>query len=148
MRVRQPRDVHHSRPGCSQPAIRAGLPAMTGPDRDDRQRLRGLPSVDRLFAHPRAQALLARYRREYVTRHCRELLDQIRNAILAGADLSPAVPDDEELMSRLERRIADDVEPALIRVVNATGTILHTNLGRALLPPSVIEAMCLAGEHP
>src|ERR1051325_2844284 len=113
---------------------------MTPTDRaDERQaRLRALPSVDRLLGHARTQALLARYRRTYVARHCRDLLAEIRSAIAERGSLSLA-PD--ALAARLEERIAADSRPALARVVNATGTILHTNLGRALLPPAVVEAI-------
>ena len=120
----------------------------SGSTRDAQDRLRGLPSVDRLLMHPRAHAWLARYRRAYVTRHCRELLDEVRHAILEGADLDPAELGDDMLVSRLERRVALDAEPRLVRVVNATGTVLHTNLGRALLPPSVVDAISLAAAYP
>ena len=55
------------------------------------QRLRALPSVDRLLQHPRCAALLARYNHDYVTQKCREVLDQlraeIRQAQEAGGDL-------------------------------------------------------------
>src|SRR5919109_285994 len=40
--------------------------------------LRELPSIDRLLNHPRCKALLSRYNREYVTRRCRETLEQVR----------------------------------------------------------------------
>jgi len=42
------------------------------------QRLRELPSVDRLLKHSRCAALLARYNHDYVTQKCREVLDQVR----------------------------------------------------------------------
>jgi L-seryl-tRNA(Ser) seleniumtransferase len=113
---------------------------------DERQaRLRALPSIDRLLGHSRTLTLLARYRRTYVARHCRDMLAEIRTAI---ADGSPSSVDPDALASRLEERIAADSRPALARVVNATGTILHTNLGRALLPPVVVEAIATAAMHP
>src|SRR5262245_42515956 len=113
---------------------------------DERQaRLRALPSVDRLLGHSRTQALLARYRRTYVARHCRDMLAEIRSAI---ADGRSSTVDPDALAARLEERIAADSQPALTRVVNATGTILHTNLGRALLPLPVVEAITMAATHP
>ena len=45
------------------------------------QLLRELPSIDQLLKHPRAEALLARYNRDYVTGHCRAALDELRAAI-------------------------------------------------------------------
>jgi L-seryl-tRNA(Ser) seleniumtransferase len=113
---------------------------------DERQaRLRALPSIDRLLGDSRTQALLAHYRRTYVARHCRDMLAEIRNAIAEG---HPSSVDPAALAARLEARIAADSRPALARVVNATGTILHTNLGRALLAPAVVEAIATAAMHP
>jgi len=108
-------------------------------------RLRALPSIDRLLGHSRTQALLARFRRTYIARHCRDMLAEIRSAI---ADGRPSTVDPDVLAARLEERIAVDSRPALGRVVNATGTILHTNLGRALLPAPVVEAIAMAAMHP
>src|SRR5262245_20326282 len=113
---------------------------------DERQaRLRELPSIDRLLGHSRTQALLVHYRRTYVARHCRDMRAEIRSAIATG---SSSTVDPDTLAARLEARIAADSRPALARVVNATGTILHTNLGRALLPAPVVEAIAAAAMHP
>ena len=92
--------------------------------------LREIPSVDRLLKHARCEILLTRYNRDYVTQKCREALDQLRAAIRQGKG---AATGDEALISQVEARIAAESRPGHIRVVNATGTILHTNLGRALL---------------
>jgi L-seryl-tRNA(Ser) seleniumtransferase len=113
---------------------------------DVRQRLRELPSVDRLLAHPRARALSTRFRRTYLTRHCRELLDELRSQIVDDDLAAPL--DDEALLRRLEQRLLVDARPRLRRVVNATGTLLHTNLGRALLPQAALDAIALAAAHP
>ena len=107
--------------------------------------LREIPSVDRLLKHPRAEPLLARYNREYVTEQCRAGLEQIRGEIRHGhgIDLSEAA-----ILDRVERAIYIDSQPGHRRVVNATGTILHTNLGRALLSPAAVEAMLAVADHP
>ena len=101
--------------------------------------LRELPSIDRLLNHPRCKALLSRYNREYVTRRCRETLEQVR------ADLRQskgrAELKEESILARVEDRILAESRPGHVRVINATGTILHTNLGRALLPEVAIDAM-------
>ena len=103
--------------------------------------LRELPSVDRLLSHTRSESLLARFSREYVTRQCREMLDELRGAIRKGSSLPEKGLTDESILTRLEQRINAERECKLYRVVNATGTILHTNLGRALLPQPAIEAL-------
>jgi L-seryl-tRNA(Ser) seleniumtransferase len=111
------------------------------------QRLRALPSVDRLLKHARCAASLARFNHDYVTQKCREVLEQlraeIRQAPLAGGDLQ-----EDAILGRVEARIAAESRPGHVRVVNATGTILHTNLGRALLPQAAIDAMIAVAGDP
>jgi L-seryl-tRNA(Ser) seleniumtransferase len=108
--------------------------------------LREIPSVDRLLKHPRCEVLLSRYNREYVTQKCREALDQLRAAIRQGKGV--ATGDEAVIISGIEASIAAESRPGHIRVINATGTILHTNLGRALLAPEAIEAMSAVGRYP
>ena len=110
--------------------------------------LRELPSVDRLLKHARAESWLTSLDREYVTRRCRDVLDELRREIGRGDPVPAAGLDEGAILDRVERRIRLDRAPSLTRVVNATGTILHTNLGRALLPEAAIEAMCRVAGHP
>ena len=108
--------------------------------------LRELPSVDRLLNHPRCGALLARYNREYFIQKCRDALDQSRAEIRQGKSIGGALKD-EAIVARVEAQIGLESQPGLGRVVNATGTILHTNLGRALLSQAAIDAvMTVAGD--
>ena len=108
---------------------------------------RALPSVSRLLAHPRAERLLIRFNREYVVQGCRDILDELRSA-LGDGHVDAAVLEDDSILARLEARLAGSAEATLQRVVNATGTVLHTNLGRALLPPTAIDAVVQAASHP
>lgn len=110
--------------------------------------LRELPSVDRLLTHARSESLLVRFNREYVTKRCREMLDELRSAIRQGSSLPEQGLTDESILTRLEQRLNAEHLPKLSRVVNATGTILHTNLGRALLPQPAIEALCRVAGAP
>ena len=110
--------------------------------------LRELPSVDRLLKHPKSEPLLTRFNRDYVTHKCREALEKLRQAIREGKAVEDGDLRDERILSRVEKQIDDERRPRLMRVINATGTILHTNLGRALLPQAAIEAVCQAGIHP
>src|SRR5712691_9000004 len=95
-----------------------------------------MPSVDRLLNHARAGAWLTSLDRAYVTRRCREVLEELRREIGRGDPIPAADLDEGAILDRVERRILLDRQPSLTRVVNATGTILHTNLGRAVLPQS------------
>jgi L-seryl-tRNA(Ser) seleniumtransferase len=111
-------------------------------------RLRELPAVSRLLAHPRTERLLVRFNREYVVRACRETLDQLRRAAAHGDELDPAALDADAILGAVESRLGAADTDGLQRVVNATGTVLHTNLGRALLPQAAMDALLRAGAHP
>jgi L-seryl-tRNA(Ser) seleniumtransferase len=110
--------------------------------------LRELPAVSRLLEHPRTERLLVRFNREYVVRACREILDELRRAAVRGDQLAPAALDTDAIVGALESRLAAAGSDGFQRVVNATGTVLHTNLGRALLPQAAIDAVVRAGAHP
>jgi L-seryl-tRNA(Ser) seleniumtransferase len=111
-------------------------------------RLRELPAVSRLLAHPRTERLLGRFNREYVVRECREILEQLRRAAAHGDELDPAALEADAIVGALESRLGAAGTDGLQRVVNATGTVLHTNLGRALLPQAAMDALARAGTHP
>ena len=110
-------------------------------------RFRELPSVSRLLAHPKTEPLLIRFNREYVVQGCRDILDELRGALDEGHTDAAAL-DDDAILAKLEARLTGLAEPTLQRVVNATGTVLHTNLGRALLPQTAIDAVVLAASQP
>jgi L-seryl-tRNA(Ser) seleniumtransferase len=111
-------------------------------------RLRELPAVSRLLAHPRTERLLGRFNREYVVRECREILEQLRRAAAHGDELDPAALEADAIVGALESRLGAAGTDGLQRVVNATGPVLHTNLGRALLPQAAMDALARAGTHP
>ena len=107
--------------------------------------LRELPSIDRLLNHARCAALLTRYNRDYVIQKCRDALDQVRGAIRQG---KAQALDDGAILDQVEAQIEMESRPGHVRVVNATGTILHTNLGRALLSQPAIDAMLAVAGSP
>ena len=102
-----------------------------------------LPSVDRLLAQPEAAALIAAHGRPLTLEALRAALDKLRETPPAdGADPTGLALVDAA--SRLERL----ARPSQRRVFNLTGTVLHTNLGRALLPEEAIEAVATAMREP
>src|SRR3954470_12773375 len=102
---------------------------------DGTPRLRELPSVDEVLARPAMRALAGRVGRTVVKVAARGAIAAARERILAGG--TPAggelVPDGE-VLARAQRETA----PRLSRVLNATGVVLHTNLGRAPLHEEAI----------
>src|SRR4051794_11402345 len=93
--------------------------------------LRDLPAVDRLAAEldaPHALAVAA----------ARAVIAERREEITAGAE------GDADLIARARERLASAQQPSLRRVINATGVIVHTNLGRAPLAPAAREAVARA----
>ena len=95
-----------------------------------------LPSVDRLVNGPDAACLVREYGAPLVTRCARNVLAAARDRVLAGGSIEAG-----DLLAALSEEAARTVAPSLRRVINLTGTVLHTNLGRAALPASAIEAM-------
>jgi len=95
-----------------------------------------LPSVDELLKSEPGSALLHAYPRRFVLQGIREGIDQKRREILAGhsADLS-----EEVLMADIENIIACLSSFSLKPLINATGVVIHTNLGRATLSERVLE---------
>ena len=99
-----------------------------------------LPSVDRTLGSPPVAALIIRHGRAIVTEAVRATLDEIRTNLLAQrADAHALSP--EKIGSDVEALLAEWLKPSLRPVFNLTGTVLHTNLGRALLPEEAITAM-------
>jgi L-seryl-tRNA(Ser) seleniumtransferase len=108
-------------------------------------RLAAIPSVDRILQDPRLAPAIARQGRPLVLDELRALLAQYRAALKAGAALPPS---SDAIVQALLARLEAAARPRLRRVFNLTGTVLHTNLGRALLPPEAIEAQVAASAEP
>lgn len=103
--------------------------------------LRSLPSVDYLLQTEQAIAWAAAYGRPLTVQGVRAVLDEVRQGFRPGE----SVPDEVELLRRVQERLEDWTEPTLKAVINATGVILHTNLGRAPLSAAALQAAREAG---
>ncbi|NMG32949.1 L-seryl-tRNA(Sec) selenium transferase [Azoarcus sp. TTM-91] len=106
--------------------------------------LASLPAVDRLLGAEPLQQAVAVHGRSPVVQALRATLAAARSAILAGA----AAPTGDSLIADTLAALELAARPNLRRVFNLTGTVLHTNLGRATLPEEAIAAMVDAARHP
>lgn len=106
----------------------------------DRQELfRSIPKVDELLKQQKIAELTDTMPYSVVLEGVRQVLDQIRRDIIDGR-LDRV--DFDAVQSRILEQCARDYQRSLRRVVNATGTVLHTNLGRAPLAKSAVDAVC------
>ena len=100
--------------------------------------LRGLPQVEEVLRHGAFAKALELMPHEAAVGAVRHAIDAARTAILEGAEAVPAV---EEIAADAAARALALTEPSLRRVVNASGVIIHTNLGRSTLAPEAIDAV-------
>jgi L-seryl-tRNA(Ser) seleniumtransferase len=142
-----------------------------------REHLRSLPSIERMLACPAAARWSAELGRDRVRDLLRDILDELRRELLeirsqksgvrsqesegrssldGNSDSSLLTPDfslltsdsfAEEIEHRLDVRAAAYAQPSLRRVINATGVILHTNLGRAPLAHAAVAAISEVAAH-
>jgi len=106
---------------------------------------RGIPSVDRLLEAPVFGSLLERYSRARVADGVRREVERVRASLSAGvARLDMADP--VSWARAVEADLLDQERPSVRSVLNGTGVILHTNLGRAPLARAAVEAMARVGE--
>jgi len=113
------------------------------------QLLRSLPSIERLLERSASAGLSATLGREQVRDLLREITDELREEV--GNDQWAAETSSqsfiEEVERRLQSRAALRARPSLRRVVNATGVVIHTNLGRAPLSTEATQAVAEVAAH-
>lgn len=100
--------------------------------------LRTLPSVDEVLESPEISALEGSLPRSFVADAVREELDEARRATIEAQGARPLPTD---IPARAARRALSLLEPSLRRVVNASGVIIHTNLGRSALAEDAVAAV-------
>ncbi len=108
--------------------------------------LNALPSVDALLNHPELQTPIAAHGRSLVKRAIQRCLAAVRKSLATSTN--ERTIDRADLMQRLAAQINAETLPALRRVFNLTGTVIHTNLGRSPLPEAAVSALMNAARHP
>jgi L-seryl-tRNA(Ser) seleniumtransferase len=103
--------------------------------------LRRIPAVDQILQQPPVADWVKRTSRSFVVAEIQALLRQLRSGILADTHPPEAPVEPGRIAAELGERLRRRLEPALKAVVNATGVILHTNLGRAPLSSDAQESL-------
>jgi L-seryl-tRNA(Ser) seleniumtransferase len=114
-------------------------PAKPVPNADQTTLLRRVPSVDELLLRPRLAALCKEVDRAFALDTLRGVLAEVRRDIIAGLTAEERVVEAAEIERRTVEAVESELRPSLKPVINASGVILHTNLGRAPLSLEVIE---------
>ncbi len=112
--------------------------AVTG-GAESNKLFRSIPGVDRLLGSALLEEALSRHPRSLVTRAVHSVLDELRQGIRLGEITDPASLDPNRVSRLVVERLEAMAAPGLRPVVNATGVIVHTNLGRSVLPLRVLE---------
>jgi L-seryl-tRNA(Ser) seleniumtransferase len=116
------------------------MPSNMTPDAspgDSGPELRKIPKADRLLAAAEEAGFIARLGHAPVMESVRATLDAARARVQGGGPCPPV----QEIVAELLSRLAEEAKGSLRRVVNATGVVIHTNLGRARLSDEALEAM-------
>lgn len=112
-------------------------------EKDTQSVLRKIPSVDKVLEYEDVKMLLQKYSRGVVLKAIQNVLGKIREKLLT--DKETLMSNEKQSLSVTAEEIEDEMKsfrkPHLEKVINATGVVLHTNLGRSLLPDESIENM-------
>src|SRR5271154_6348135 len=120
-----------------------GVP-MPPREHDSGALLRSLPSVDELLRRPALEELAARSTRPIVLDAARAVLDRLRAEISRGASLAAGRLEPETLEAAIREEVARDTSFSLRAVINATGVVLHTTLGRAPIGAAALAHLAQA----
>jgi len=103
--------------------------------------LKELPSVDKVLQQEQIQALVSSCGRDVVTDAVQKAIDSLRKRIIDGEALDESRMSIETLCPHIRSYIVQRLQPSLRKAVNGTGIILHTGLGRAMIPIQAVEAI-------
>lgn len=102
--------------------------------------LRQIPAINDLLESSAGVDLITRFGTSMVTEHLRQAVDKTRQVILAG-EANGTPPTADSILALTAQTLAQALEPSLHGVINATGVIIHTNLGRATLSKAAQAAV-------
>ena len=108
------------------------------------EKYRKLPAVGKLLQHETVKSWQTEYPVSKISKAASQLVETMREGI---AELAPEDFQEENVILRLQTMLERDLEPNLKRLINATGVVLHTNLGRALLSRDAVEMITEAAEY-
>jgi L-seryl-tRNA(Ser) seleniumtransferase len=107
--------------------------------------LRKIPKVDEILVHDDWQKLIKNCFEEIAKDALRQYLDELRTVIKAGK--IGAIPAVSAIVDETRKKVIAMTTPTLKKVINGTGVIIHTNLGRSLLAQTAIDAIVNAASH-
>src|SRR3990170_6777206 len=110
-----------------------------------KRNLRELPSVDEVLRSDNLQKCVASYSKKLVTEIVRDVLTKVRAEIIERHVVDTSV---ENIGALVKNYLKNMLKPSLKKIVNASGVVLHTNLGRAILCDEAIEALKIAASCP
>lgn len=117
-------------------------------ERKDNPVFKKLPSVDHLMKTKDIADLAAANPRALVLKSVRDVLESIRTELKdqIGKNQQPPIPDESEILEQVRAHVKSATRMGMRRVVNAAGIILHTGMGRAVMPGRAVEALkCMSG---
>jgi len=103
--------------------------------------LKKIPPVDEILLHEDVQGLLSRFNRDYVINLLRAAIDDIREELRSLPEEMERESIKEEVVKRLQKRVEESARGTLEKVINGTGVVLHTNLGRAPMGERALNYM-------
>ena len=103
-----------------------------------KDQLRQLPKMDDLLADEAIQKWQETFTKDLIKAVCNQVLDSLRQAILDGQSPSLSL---DRVIRLVDEELTDRASLSFDRVVNATGIVLHTNLGRAILSKPSLESL-------
>ena len=109
--------------------------------------LRQIPAVDQVLLRPLIAAWVERTGRSLVVSEIQALLQEVRDGIRSGDETYDRAVGMDNLELILDQRLRARLRPQLLPVINATGVILHTNLGRAPLSTGAQESLSAVSGH-
>lgn len=108
--------------------------------------LRHIPAIDELLDLPRTESYMKQYQREFVVQLLRQATDDIRQELRSSGEEKNKEQLTTAIINRAEELLNHSVKGSLCRVINGTGVVLHTNLGRAPLGQKAWEYMRAAAQ--